>query len=65
VLITPDVTLEYIINKDGSVRVVAFNRTNSDFNGQQNKTGVNLSYRKDFDLLSELFVRVRKKVALL
>lgn len=61
VLITPDVTLEYIINKDGSVRVVAFNRTNSDFNGQQNKTGVNLSYRKDFDALSELFVLRKKK----
>jgi hypothetical protein len=61
ILITPDVTLEYIINKDGSVRVVAFNRTNADFNGQQNKTGVNLSYRKNFDALSELFNPPKKK----
>ncbi len=60
-LITPDVTLEYIINKDGSVRVVAFNRTNSDLNGQLNKTGLNLSYRKDFDLFSELFPGPKKK----
>ncbi len=60
ILVTPDVTLEYIINKDGTVRVVAFNRTNADFNGQQNKTGVNLSYRKDFDALSEIFDRPKK-----
>ena len=55
VLVTPDITAEFIINKDGSIRVVAFNRTNYDFIGQRNKTGVNLSYRKDFDKLSELF----------
>ena len=60
-LVTPDVTLEYIINKDGSVRVVAFNRTNADFTGQLNKTGINLSYRKDFDNFSELFPAPKKK----
>ena len=56
VLVTPDITAEFIINKDGSVRLVAFNRTNYDFIGQRNKTGVNISYRKDVDKLSELFV---------
>jgi hypothetical protein len=64
VLVTPDVTAEFIINKDGSVRVVAFNRTNYDFIGQRNKTGVNLSYRKDFDRLSELFDPKRRKVVI-
>ena len=59
VLVTPDITAEFIINKDGSIRVVAFNRTNYDFIGQRNKTGVNVSYRKDFDRLSELF-KVKK-----
>ena len=59
VLVTPDITAEFIINKDGSIRVVAFNRTNYDFIGQRNKTGVNVSYRKDFDKLSELF-KVKK-----
>lgn len=54
VLITPDITAEFIVTKDGRVRVVAFNRTNYDFLGERNKTGVNLSYRKDFDKLSEL-----------
>ncbi len=55
VLITPDLTAEFIINKDGSVRVVAFNRTNYDLIGQRNKTGVSLSYRKDFNTFYEIF----------
>ncbi len=61
VLVTPDITAEFIINKDGSIRVVAFNRTNYDFIGQRNKTGVNLSYRKDADKLSGLFKVNRSK----
>ncbi|MBC7423947.1 MAG: translocation/assembly module TamB domain-containing protein, partial [Ferruginibacter sp.] len=55
VLVTPDVTVEFLITKDGRVRVVAFNRTNYDLYGERNKTGINLSYRKDFDQLTELF----------
>ena len=55
VLITPDITAEFIVTKDGRVRVVGFNRTNYDLLGERNKTGVNLSYRKDFDHVSELF----------
>ncbi|MDN3655116.1 translocation/assembly module TamB domain-containing protein [Ferruginibacter paludis] len=65
VLVTPDVTAEFIINKDGSVRVVAFNRTNYDFIGQRNKTGVNLSYRKDFDKLSDILDPKRKRKVVL
>ncbi len=55
VLITPDITAEFILTKDGRVRIVGFNRTNYDLLGERNKTGANLSYRKDFDKLSELF----------
>ena len=55
VLITPDITAEFILTKDGRVRIVGFNRTNYDLLGERNKTGVNLSYRKNFDKLSELF----------
>ena len=66
VLVTPDITAEFIINKDGSIRVVAFNRTNYDFIGQRNKTGVNLSYRKDFDKLSEIMnPKKERKITLL
>ena len=62
VLITPDLTAEFLISKDGRVRVVAFNRTNYDLIGQRNKTGFNLSYRKDFDKLFQLFVPVKEKI---
>ena len=55
VLITPDLTAEFLITKDGRIRVVAYNRTNYDLLGQRNKSAANLSYRKDFDKLSELF----------
>ncbi len=61
VLVTPDITAEFLITKDGKIRVVAFNRTNYDILGQRNKTGVNLSYRKDFDKLSEVFKKGKEK----
>ena len=49
VIITPDFNAEYLIHADGSLRVVGFNRTNYDLTGQRNKTGLGLSFRKDFD----------------
>lgn len=61
VLITPDFNLEWKITKDGRVRVVAFNRTNSDLTGQRNRTGLSISYRKEIDRLSQLFERDKKK----
>ena len=61
VLITPDLTAEFLITQDGRIRVVAYNRTNYDLLGQRNKSAANLSYRKDFDKLSELFKANRAK----
>jgi hypothetical protein len=55
-LITPDITIEWMLNRDGSLRVVGFNRTSIDLTlGQRNRSGVSLSYRRDFDKFSELF----------
>ncbi len=54
-LVTPDITVEWILGKSGKVRVVGFNRTNYDLVGQRNRTGVSLSYRKDVDKLSQIF----------
>ena len=48
-IITPDFNAEFLINPDGNLRVVAFNRTNYDLTGQRNKSGLGLSFRKDFD----------------
>jgi hypothetical protein len=50
VLLTPDITVEYILTKDGKLRIVGFNRTSVDVTlGQRNRTGVRLSYQKEFD----------------
>lgn len=61
-LLTPDITLEWLLNKDGSLRVVGFNRTSIDLTiGQRNRSGVQLSYRKDFHRLSDVF-KSKKKI---
>lgn len=56
VLLTPDFTAEWLLSKDGKLRVVGFRRTNIDYTlGQRNRQGISLSYRSDFDRLSEIF----------
>lgn len=61
-LLTPDINIEWILNKDGSLRVVGFNRTSVDLTyGQRNRSGVKLSYRKDFDKLFLTAEERRKK----
>jgi len=60
-LLTPDIVIEWLLNKDGSVRVVGFNRTSVDLTtGQRNRSGIQLSYRKDFNKLSDIFKSKRK-----
>ena len=50
VLLTPDINVEYILTTDGKLRIVGFNRTSVDATlGQRNRTGVRLSYQKEFD----------------
>ena len=50
VLLTPDITVEYLLSADGKLRIVGFNRTVVDATlGQRNRTGVRLSYSRDFD----------------
>ncbi|MEO6541317.1 MAG: translocation/assembly module TamB domain-containing protein, partial [Ferruginibacter sp.] len=54
VLLTPDITIEYLLTKDGKLRIVGFNRTVVDATlGQRNRTGVRLSYSRDFDKLTK------------
>jgi hypothetical protein len=62
VLVTPDITAEWILTKDGRVRVVGFNRTNYDLIGQRNRTGISLAYRKEVDKLSQIFGKDPDKV---
>ena len=60
--IIPDVSVEWLINKDGSLRVVGFNRTTIDFTtGQRNRSGVQLGYRKEVDRLGDI-LRSKKSI---
>ncbi|MGG9963015.1 translocation/assembly module TamB domain-containing protein [Ferruginibacter sp. SUN106] len=62
VLLTPDITVEYILTADGKLRVVGFNRTSVDVTlGQRNRTGVRLSYQKEFDKKQNTNPKKREK----
>ena len=55
-LLTPDINVEWLINKDGSLRVIGFNKSTIDFSmNQRNRSGIQLSYRKDANRLKDLF----------
>lgn len=61
-LITPDINVEWLINKEGSMRVVGFNRSSIDFAlNQRNRSGLQLSYRKDMNKISDIF-KSRKEI---
>jgi len=65
----PDVTLEWLINESGSVRASFFYRENNDYlvasttgaPGRARRMGADLSYRKDFDRLGDIFKGKSKK----
>jgi hypothetical protein len=55
-LLTPDFTAEWLLSKDGKLRVVGFRKTNIDYTlGQRNRQGISLTYKNDFDRFSDLF----------
>ena len=60
-MVTPDITAEWLLSKDGSIRLVGFNRTNFDLISQRTRTGVSLSYRKDFDKLDSDYIAEEEK----
>jgi hypothetical protein len=55
-LLTPDFSAEWLLSKDGKVRVIGFRRSNIDFStGQRNRQGISLNYRTDYDKVSDIF----------
>lgn len=58
--ITGDFQIEYVLDKNGNWRIKAFNRGDYDnfYQKNINKTGIGISYRKEFDGISDFF---RKK----
>ncbi len=65
-LFTPDVSFEYLISPDGRLSVIGFNRSDADIGDivgitRLNRTGVQLTYRKDFDNFAEFFTNQKKR----
>ena len=60
-MVTPDITAEWLLSKDGTIRLVGFNRTNFDLISQRTRTGISLSYRKDFDKLNPDYIAEEEK----
>ncbi len=61
-LISPDISIEWLLNKEGSVRVVGFNRSSVDFTlNQRNRSGVQITYRKDINKLGDI-LKSKKKI---
>ncbi len=65
-LFTPDVSFEYLVSPDGRLRVIGFNRSDADLGDiagvtRRNRTGVQLSYRKDFDTFTEFFTNQKRQ----
>lgn len=65
-LFTPDVSFEYLISPEGRLRVIGFNHSDADIGDisgvtRRNRTGVQLSYRKEFDTFTEFFTNERKR----
>ncbi len=65
-LFTPDVSFEYLVTPNGQLRVIGFNRSDADIGDiagvtRRNRTGIQLSYRKDFDTFTEFFTNEKKR----
>lgn len=56
-----DVTFEYHITPDRRLRIRAYNRNTVTVEGRRNKIGVGLSFRREYDSLSEIFGRRNRK----
>ncbi len=65
-LFTPDVSFEYLISPDGRLRVIGFNRSDADLGDlsgiiRRNRTGIQLSYRKEFNSFTEFFINEKRR----
>ena len=47
--LTPDISIEWLITPDGKLRLIGFYRSIFDIQRRSNRTGISLSYVKDFE----------------
>jgi hypothetical protein len=60
---TPDISIEWLLNKEGTIKAIAFNRTTIDAtNGQRNRKAIQLGFRKDVNRFGDIF-RTKKAIA--
>ena len=52
--ISGDFAVEYLLLKDGHIRVRAYNRSVQEIDGPRNRTGVGLTWRREFNKWSDL-----------
>ena len=68
VQLLPDITIEVLINKSGTVRATFFHKQNIDYltgttgttNTKSQRTGASLAYKKDFNHLGDLFNKKKR-----
>ena len=71
ILLLPDVTMEWLVNPSGTIRVSFFYRTSADYlsatstatAARSRRTGGSLSYKREFDKLGDLFRRKKGKIS--
>ena len=56
-----DIVFEFAISEDRRLKIRAYNRYEQTIAGQLNKTGVGLSYRREFDTFKEFFQGLKQK----
>jgi len=69
ILLLPDVTMEWLINPSGTIRASFFYRTNADFLTastsasvvRSRRAGASLSYKREYDKLSDFFGGAKRK----
>ena len=61
IYVTGDFVIEYYISKDRRFKLRAYNSTDQVLEGRRTKTGVGLSYRREFDSLSDFFEASKSK----
>lgn len=55
-----DFIVEYFLTKNGQLKIRAYNRTESTILGRTNRSGIGLSYRKEFDNFGDLFKEIKE-----
>ena len=61
IYVTGDFVIEYYISKDRRFKLRAYNSTDQVLEGRRTKTGIGLSYRREFDSLSDFFEASKSK----